>query len=125
MARLSEQLEHEAEGVRAELASTLDELRLRMTPGRIVDEAVDYARDTPVAEFLRNLARDAREHPLPLLLIGAGIAWLVIASSLRPRAVAVSVPDDRLERVKAAGMRDASTPTRGEWDVAPVSTAAQ
>jgi hypothetical protein len=123
MGRLSEQLEREAKGVRNELAGTLDELRRRMTPGRIVDDAVDYAHDTPVAEFLRNLARDTREHPLPLLLIGAGIAWLIIASSLRQRAWPGCAPDDRMERVKAAGSRPASAPP-GKWEVAPVITAA-
>src|SRR5215216_1921064 len=85
MTRHSEQLEREAEIARSNLASDLDELRHRMTPGQIVDEVADYARETPVAEFLRNLVRDIRENPLPLLLIGAGIALSIISSSRRPR----------------------------------------
>ena len=71
MTRLSEQLECEAEVARTTLAADLGELRHRMTPGQIVQEVVDYARDTPVAEFAHNLLRDLRDHPLPLLLIGA------------------------------------------------------
>ena len=81
MARQSEQLEHEAEAARDELAFSLEELRARMTPGEIVDEVVEYARETPAADFMRNLARDVRESPLPLLVIFAGIAWAAIASA--------------------------------------------
>src|SRR5512138_3900490 len=87
MTRLSEQLEREAEIARTNLAADLAELRHRMTPGQIVDEVTDYARDTPVAEFARNLVRDLRENPLPLLLIGAGIAWSIFNRSRRPRIV--------------------------------------
>src|SRR5687768_8123613 len=94
MTRLSEQLEHEAEIARANLTADLDELRHRMTPGQIVDEVADYARDTPVAEFARNLVRDLRENPLPLLLIGAGIAWSIFNSSRRPRIVVEECPPE-------------------------------
>jgi len=71
MTRLSEQLEHEAEIARGNLAADLGELRHRMTPGQILDEVTDYARHTPVAETARNLLREVRENPMPLLLISA------------------------------------------------------
>ena len=66
MTRQSEQLEREAEEARAKLANSLDELRARMAPGEIVDDVIEYARETPVAEFIRNLACDVRESPLPV-----------------------------------------------------------
>src|SRR2546425_12690324 len=59
------------------LVGTLEELRDRMTPGRVVDQVVDYTRDSPAAEFLRNLGREVRVNPMPLVLIGIGIAWLM------------------------------------------------
>ena len=129
----SERLERDAAGLRSELAGSLDELRRRMTPGRILDEAVDYTGDTRVAEFLRNLVRDVRDHPLPLLLIGVGIAWAIIESR-RTRDIAPAVPAERIERVKAsvkpseAGRgwlephQDARQP---EWEVAAVSPAVE
>lgn len=117
MARQSEQLEHEAEIARAQLANSLDELRLRLTPGEIVDEVVEYARDTPAADFARNLARDVRQSPLPLLVILAGIVWAVIASAIaQSRATARKsvntgmVPDAHTAR----------TPAGEEWRVMPV-----
>jgi hypothetical protein len=84
MSGQTEQLEHETESARAELASSLDALRDRLTPREIVAEAMDYyARDTRVGEFARNLRRDVQDHPLPLIVVFAGIAWACIATALR------------------------------------------
>ena len=119
MARQSEQLEHEAEEARGELAISLEELRARMTPGEIVDGVVEYARETPVADFIRNLVRDVRESPLPLLVIFAGIAWAAIASAVAQRRAAAR---ERLTtRTAAVEARPAQAPVeRQEWEVAPV-----
>ena len=87
----SEQFEREAEETRWQLAGTFEELRDRMTPGRVVDQVVDYTRDGPAAEFLRNLKREVRENPMPLVLIG--IAWLMLASSRTSRAAIASAAD--------------------------------
>jgi uncharacterized protein DUF3618 len=86
MGTQSEQLEREAHQVRARLTKTLEELRAVMTPGQVVDQLADSAREGPAAEFFRNLIREIRENPLPLTLIGAGVAWLIIASSRSSRA---------------------------------------
>jgi Protein of unknown function (DUF3618) len=89
----SEQFEREAEETRWQLAGTFEELRDRMTPGRVVDQVVDYTRDGPAAEFLRNLGREVRENPMPLVLIGIGIAWLMLATSRTSRAAIASAAD--------------------------------
>jgi hypothetical protein len=51
---------------------------------------VDYTRDGPAAEFLRNLGQEVRENPMPLVLIGIGIAWLISRTS---RAAIASAAD--------------------------------
>ena len=124
MTRLSEQLEHEAETARANLTADLDELRHRITPGQIVDEAVDFARDTPVAEFARNLLRDLRENPLPLLLIGAGIAWSIFNSSRRPRIVVEAGPPEAKAAAPLQSWEPQPAAKRHEWEVAVVPPAA-
>jgi Protein of unknown function (DUF3618) len=83
MTRSSAQLEREAEQTRAQLSATLDELRSRITPGQLVDQTLDYARDSNLGELMRNLGRDARDNPLPLALIGTGIAWLMMTNGRR------------------------------------------
>jgi hypothetical protein len=75
----SEQLEREAESTRAEIAATLDELRSRMTAGQVVDQLVDYAGDNGGGEFVRDFGRRIIDNPIPVTLVGAGLAWLMMA----------------------------------------------
>lgn len=83
MTKSSAQLEQEAEQTRAELATTLEELRSRITPGQLVDQTLAYARESNVGALVRNLGRDARDNPLPLALMGAGLAWLMMTNGRR------------------------------------------
>jgi len=78
----SEQLERETESCREQLADTLDELRMRMTPGEVVDQLVDYARDTTGGQFFENLKQQVASNPLPVALMGAGLAWLMCGKGL-------------------------------------------
>jgi hypothetical protein len=89
----SERLEREAEETLWQLSSTLAELRGRMTPGRVLDQVIDSTRESPTTDFLRNLGREVRENPLPLVLVGIGILWLLLASNRTSRAVIASAAD--------------------------------
>jgi Protein of unknown function (DUF3618) len=112
----SEQFEREAEETRWQLAGTLEELRDRMTPGRVVDQIVVYARDGPAAEFLRNLGREVRENPMPLVLIGIGIAWLMLASSRTSRAAIASAADSVARAANDIGTATSAVVNRtSEW----------
>jgi hypothetical protein len=77
----SVQLEGEAEQTRSELAHTLEELRDHLTPGQLVDDTLDYARDTVGGEFLHNLSRQAAANPLSVCVFGAGLAWMMLSNS--------------------------------------------
>jgi Protein of unknown function (DUF3618) len=112
----SEQLEREAEETRWQLSGTLEELRGRMTPGRVVDQLIDYTRDGPAAEFLGNLGREIRENPTPLVLIGIGIAWLMVASSRTSRAAIASAADMVSRKAEDIGTATSAALSRtGEW----------
>jgi len=118
MTRLSQQLECEAEVARGNLAADFEELRHRMTTEQIVDQVLGYARDTPVSEFARNLLREIRENPVPLLLIGVGIAWAIIASSRRRQRIVVEeCPPDATAPLGARELQFAATKSR-EGEVA-------
>ena len=77
----SAQLERETEQTRARVTETLEELRTRLTPGQVFDQVLDYARTSGSGEFLRNLGRQTVANPLPVALIGAGLAWLMVAGT--------------------------------------------
>jgi ElaB/YqjD/DUF883 family membrane-anchored ribosome-binding protein len=78
------QLEAEVQAQRARVEGMLDELQGRLSPGQLVDQALAYARNGGGADFVRNLGRATRDHPLPLALMGVSLAWLM-ATSARPR----------------------------------------
>lgn len=61
----------EAEATRKRLASSINELSDRLTPGQVFDEMLTYARGGG-GTFFRALSNAARENPIPSLLIGAG-----------------------------------------------------
>jgi hypothetical protein len=79
MTRSSAQLEQEVEQARAQLQATLDELRTRITPGAVVDQLVEYGRESGAGDFVRNLGRQTRDNPLAVTLIGGGLAWLMMS----------------------------------------------
>jgi hypothetical protein len=59
----------------------------------VVDQVIDYSRDSPAAEFFGNLGREVRQNPMPLVLVGIGILWLLLTSNRTSRAVIASAAD--------------------------------
>jgi hypothetical protein len=75
-----EQLEQQAERNRAAVSDTLRELNDRLTPGEILDEVMCYMKGGG-NEFLGNLGKQVTANPLPVTLIGAGLAWFLLAKN--------------------------------------------
>jgi ElaB/YqjD/DUF883 family membrane-anchored ribosome-binding protein len=71
-----EQLEQQAESNRAAVADTLEELKDRLSPGQLIDQLLSYSKDGG-NEFLGNLGRQVTANPMPVTLIGAGLAWFL------------------------------------------------
>jgi ElaB/YqjD/DUF883 family membrane-anchored ribosome-binding protein len=80
----SEQLENEADATRGRIEDTLGELRRRLSPGLLMDDVLGFAKESGGGEFVRNLGRDVSANPLPLALMGAGLAWLMASQAWRP-----------------------------------------
>lgn len=106
----SAQLERDADACRAEIAHTLDELRSRMSPGEVVNQLVDYARDGSGGQFVRNLRHQVVQNPLPMTLIGLGVAWMMM-SGRRTEAMSDQMTERMGRSWRAAGEAD----TAGEW----------
>lgn len=77
-----EEIEREVEAVRANVRSTLGDIRESLSPGQMVDQALDYVRGSGGGDFARNLGRSIRDNPLPVALIGAGIGWLLLGDRM-------------------------------------------
>lgn len=76
--RSAAEIEQDVERSRARLSGTLDELRERLSPGQLFEQVMDYAKGSGGREFLGNLGSSVRDNPLPVLLIGAGIGWMML-----------------------------------------------
>jgi hypothetical protein len=75
------ELEHEAEALRSQVADTAESLKAKLTPGQIIDELTSVFRGSGGTETLSNLKLQVQEHPLPLVLVGTGLAWLMFGKA--------------------------------------------
>jgi hypothetical protein len=74
------ELEHDVDELRQRLSRTVDALGDRLSPGELIDQALDMVREHG-GEFGRNLGAQAKSHTVPMLLTGVGLTWLMTASS--------------------------------------------
>jgi gas vesicle protein len=92
----SDEIRDEIASTRDRMDDTLDELGNRLSPRRLIDDAINLlsstgTRDTAakagesVLVFSENLGRAVRDNPVPTLLIGAGLAWLALGSGAKDR----------------------------------------
>lgn len=77
--RSAAEIERDVETTRARVSGTLEELREKASPGQLFEQVLDYARHSGGREFARNLGQSIRDNPMPLLLIGAGIGWMMMS----------------------------------------------
>lgn len=75
--RRPEQILTEIHRTRDELERTLSAIEHRLTPGQLLDQGVDYLRHSGANEFVHNLGGAAKQNPLPVALVGIGLAWLM------------------------------------------------
>jgi len=78
-----EQLEREADSARSAVEGTLAELEHRLSPGEMLDRLMDMVKRQG-GEFGENLLTQVRSNPLPTIIAGVGVAWLMAASK-RPQ----------------------------------------
>jgi gas vesicle protein len=50
-----------------------------MSPGRVLDEVLDFAKDSG-GDMLRGLGRQVSDNPMPTVLIAAGIIWMTMGN---------------------------------------------
>jgi hypothetical protein len=72
------EIEREVKQERAHVERTLDELQERLSPGQLVDQVATYLRGSGGADFMRNLGETVKQNPVPLALVGVGLAWMML-----------------------------------------------
>jgi hypothetical protein len=106
----TEQLEHETEQVRSRITDILDELRACVTPGQVVNQLADRVGDAGARAFFNNLKRQTVDNPVPVALIGAGLAWLMLGGAEKSRSAFGGIgrrlgdaTNEAAERIRDAG----------------------
>jgi ElaB/YqjD/DUF883 family membrane-anchored ribosome-binding protein len=99
-------LEREIDQTRANMDQTLGALERKLSPGQLLDQAMEFARENG-GELANNFGRAVKENPVPALLTAVGIAWMV-ASSNRPKSSIADAYDNRYapDDFKAADLDD-------------------
>jgi len=72
-------IEVELDRTRGELSQTLDALQEKLSPGPMFDEALNYFRNSGGGEFASNFKHSITQNPVPVTLVGVGLAWLALA----------------------------------------------
>lgn len=81
MNNTAEEMERRVEATRAEVDRTAEALREKASPSALMDEVVRTFREKGGSDMLSNLGTQVKDNPLPLAMIGAGMAWLMLGSN--------------------------------------------
>jgi hypothetical protein len=79
--RSAAEIEREVEETRARLTGTVEQIKERVSPGQVAEQAMDWLRGSGGKEFLGNLGGAVRDNPVPVLLVAAGIGWLALSGN--------------------------------------------
>lgn len=88
------ELERDAEIARAKLTSTADSIRSKMTPGQLFDEFTGMFAGGDLSSMMNNLRTQVRDNPLPLTMVGAGLAWLMLGKGTSAEGLSSSTRTD-------------------------------
>lgn len=85
MTKSSAELEREVEDARNRIDRTVEALKDKMQPRELFDEATKMMGETS-NKVLNTAVEQLRENPIPIALIGLGVAWLAISQTRRAGA---------------------------------------
>lgn len=116
-----EQLQREIDDTRSQLDYTVNALRDRLSPGEVLDQALEYWRHGPksyASELGTNLSHSVRDNPLAVGLVGIGLSWLMMGRAPASRASwADSVDDEYVEMETELSERRVYVPGQTEAEV--------
>jgi ElaB/YqjD/DUF883 family membrane-anchored ribosome-binding protein len=77
--RSPEEIQREIRETRSQMDSTLDAIQQRLSPSSLTDEMIHYLRYGGANEFAHNLNEAVKRNPVPVTLMGIGVAWLMMS----------------------------------------------
>jgi ElaB/YqjD/DUF883 family membrane-anchored ribosome-binding protein len=77
--RRSDEIEDEIFQARARLDETLHQIEKRLSPEQLMNMTYDYLRHGGAERIASNLSRTVKDNPLPVMVTGIGLGWLLLA----------------------------------------------
>jgi len=71
-------LEQEIDQQRSRIDALIDDVEARLSPQRLVDQALAYGRDSGGLELAERLGQTLKANPVPVAMTAIGLAWLAI-----------------------------------------------
>jgi hypothetical protein len=87
-------LEREVAEQRNRVEARIGEIKDRLSPGQLLDEALSYTKHGG-AHFASNLSSQIAANPLPAALVGVGLAWLISSTASGNGSHHATAPVDR------------------------------
>ena len=82
MTKTSAEIEREVEDARGQIDRTVEALKDKMQPRELIDEATRIMGGAS-NKVLNTAVEQLRENPIPIALIGLGVAWLALSQTRR------------------------------------------
>ena len=73
-------IEQDLAQTRARMDHHLDELQDRLSPSQVLNDALSYFQRGNGSDFAQDLIRRAKANPLPVVVTGVGLIWLLASS---------------------------------------------
>ncbi|MET3584452.1 hypothetical protein ABID21_000547 [Pseudorhizobium tarimense] len=99
----AEELEHEIAQDRLRIEERMDAIQAKMSPGQILDEAIQYAKSSGGSEYISNLGNAMKTNPIPVALMGISMAWLMANPGATRRTEEVQYHDDEYPLAQVTG----------------------
>ncbi|HWA19856.1 MAG TPA: DUF3618 domain-containing protein [Devosia sp.] len=115
----SAELEREVKAQRDRVEARIGEIKDRLSPGQLLDEALAYTKDGG-SHFASNLGHQVTANPLPVALIGIGLAWLMApngGNAAHASTKSYEADSYPYARIAAGGLRriSHSADESGQW----------
>jgi hypothetical protein len=95
--RSAAEIERDVQRSRADIEHTLDAIQERLSPGQLVDQALNYFRGGRGVDFARNLGDSIAANPIPVTLMGVGLAWMMFSGQRTGEREEAAYWDDDLD----------------------------